>query len=129
MIVAFLAVAPPAGAKEQVRPVENMQDVQAYLVQCFRPPKETEGMQATVHFSLNREGGLLGPPRIAWFKFHGDRQKQTLLESRLVEAFARCFPIPLSKDMARLAPGKVYFFRFGVGAAGFKGGNTGLGPY
>ena len=91
-----------------------MRDVQAHFIRCFQTPPGMEKMQGTFHFSLNRDGGLIGPPRIAWLQLDKRHQSQEQLEQRLIEAFDRCIPVPLSKDMSRVTPGNVLYFRFGA---------------
>jgi hypothetical protein len=111
-LFAFLASLQTAGAVEQVKPAANIRDVQAHFIQCFHTPPRMERMQGTFHFSLNREGGLIGPPRIAWLKLDKRHQSQKRLEARLIEAFDRCVPVPLTKEMSRMTPGNVLYFRF-----------------
>lgn len=112
MIMVFLAGVQSADALENEKPAEDMRDVQAHFVRCFRTPAGLEGMRGTFHFSLKSDGGLIGEPRIAWLKLDKSRESQKQLEERLLEAFNRCVPVPLGKDMARVTPGKVLFFRF-----------------
>jgi hypothetical protein len=111
-LFAFLASLQTAGAAEQEKPAANMREVQAHFIQCFHTPPGMEKMQGTFHFSLNREGGLIGPPRIAWLKLDKRHQSQKQLEARLIEAFDRCVPVPLTKEMSRMTPGNVLYFRF-----------------
>ena len=110
-ILAFLACLQTAGAAEQEAPAANPRDVRAHFVQCFQTPRGMEKMQGTFHFSLNREGGLIGPPRIAWLQLGKRHQSQKQLEQRLIEAFDRCVPVPLTKEMSLLTPGNVLYFR------------------
>lgn len=102
----------PAAAPE--KPAANLRDVQAHFVRCFQTPPGMEKMQGTFHFSLNRDGGLIGPPRIAWLQLDKRHQSQARLEQRLVEAFDHCIPVPLGKEMSRVTPGNVLYFRFGA---------------
>ena len=113
-IFAFLASLQTAGAAEQDKPAANMRDVQAHFIQCFQTPPGMEKMQGTFHFSLDRDGGLIGPPRIAWLKLDKRHQSQKRLEARLIEAFDRCVPVALTKDMSGTTPGNVLYFRFGA---------------
>ncbi len=113
-IFAFVASLQTAGAAEQEKPAANRRDVQAHFIRCFQMPPGMEKMQGTFHFSLNRDGGLIGPPRIAWLNRDKRHQSQKPLEARLIEAFDRCFPVPLAKDMSRVTPGNVLYFRFGA---------------
>jgi hypothetical protein len=113
-IFAFLASLETAGAAEQETPAANMRDVRAHFIQCFQTPPGMEKMQGTFHFSLDRDGGLIGPPRIAWLKLDKRHQSQKQLEARLIEAFDHCIPVPLAKDMSRTTPGNLLYFRFGA---------------
>ena len=113
-IFAFLASLQTAGAVEQESPAASMRDLHAHFIQCFQTPPGMEKMQGAFHFSLNRDGGLIGPPRIAWLKLDRRHQSQKQLEARLIEAFDRCVPIPLTKEMSRMAPGNLLYFRFGA---------------
>jgi hypothetical protein len=140
-IFAFLASLQTAGAVEQEKPAAeqeklaaeqgkpapdpekpaaNMRDVQAHFVRCFQTPPGMEKMQGTFHFSLNRDGGLIGPPQIAWLKLDKRHQNQMKLEQRLVEAFDRCIPVPLTKEMSRVTPGNLLYFRFDAAPKGGK---------
>ena len=120
-IFAFLASLQTAGAVQQERPAANMRDVRVHFVRCFHTPPGMEKMQGAFHFSLDREGGLIGPPRIAWLKLDERHQSQKQLEQRLVKAFDRCIPIPLTKDMTMMTPGNVLYFRFGAAPRGGDG--------
>ena len=120
-IFAFLASLQTAGAVEQQKPAAepekpaaNMRDVQAHFIQCFRTPPGMQKMQGTFHFSLNRDGGLIGPPQIAWLQLDKRHQNQAKLEQRLIEAFNRCVPVPLTEEMSRVTPGNLLYFRFGA---------------
>ena len=113
-IFAFLASLQTAGAVEQESPAASMRDLHAHFIQCFQTPPGMEKMQGAFHFSLNRDGGLIGPTRIAWLKLDRRHQSQKQLEARLIEAFDRCVPIPLTKEMSRMAPGNLLYFRFGA---------------
>jgi hypothetical protein len=120
-IFAFLASLQTAGAVEQEKlaaapekPAANLWDVEAHFTQCFQTPPGMEKMQGTFHFSLNRDGGLIGPPRIAWLQLDKRHQSQERLEQLLIEAFNRCIPVPLSKEMSRVTPGNLLYFRFGA---------------
>jgi hypothetical protein len=99
---------------EPEKPAANPRDVQAHFIKCFQTPPGMEKMQGTFHFSLNRDGELIGPPRIAWLKLDKRRESQKQLEERLVGAFRPCFPVRLSKEMARMTPGNLLYFRFGA---------------
>ncbi len=120
-VFAFLASLQTAGAVAQEqpaaapeKPAANLRDVQAHFIQCFQTPPGMEKMQGTFHFSLNRDGGLIGPPRIAWLKLDKRHQSQKQLEQHLIEAFDRCIPVPLTKQMSRVTPGNLLYFRFGA---------------
>jgi len=134
-VVAFLASVLAAGAvekekpTEKEKPAENMQDVHMHFVKCFQPPLGAKASQVTFHFSLNRDGGIIGEPRIGWLKFQGSDKSRKLVETRFVAALKRCVPIPLSRNMARMAPGKVYFFRFRLEPGKTDGVETDIGPY
>jgi len=57
---------------------------------------------------------VIGPPRIAWLELDKRRQSQERLEARLIKAFDRCIPVPLTKNMSLVTPGNVLYFRFGA---------------
>jgi hypothetical protein len=114
------AAAPEKPAADPEKPAANMRDVQAHFIRCFQTPPGMEKMQGTFHFSLNRDGELIGPPRIAWLKLDKRHQSQKQLEQHLVEAFNRCIPVPLSKEMSRMTPGNVLYFRFDAAPRGGK---------
>ena len=88
-----------------------MRDVREHFARCLHMPTGAENSEVTLHFSLNRDGGLIGEPRVAWLKLDAGKQERTRIEPLIAEAFKQCIPVPLGKDLARLTPGKVYFLR------------------
>ena len=109
--LAILATVQIAAAKEAEKPAESMRDVREHFARCLHMPVGAENSAVTLHFSLNRDGGLIGEPRVAWLKLDAGKRERTRVEPLIAEAFKQCVPVPLGKDLARLTPGKVYFLR------------------
>ncbi len=114
---AVLATAPNARASTE-RPAASMRDLRDDLAACFRPPGTVANMRVTFYFSLNRAGGLIGPPRTTLLGFTGPDEKKIELLRQFQSAFGRCLPVPLNGEMAADIPGEVYFLQYIVGPNG-----------
>jgi hypothetical protein len=112
IIIAVFTVVSPVCAAAREKPAASMHDVGAHFAACLEAPKKAKRLNFTFHFSLTSEGQIHGQPKIGWLKFKGRSENRAHLEHELLNAFRRCFPVPLSKGMARTIPGKVYYLRF-----------------
>ena len=63
---AFVWLAPVVHAQAQPEQLDTIKDVYAKLYSCWRPPPASRAnpMDITVIVSFNREGAILGQPRI-----------------------------------------------------------------
>ncbi len=95
-----------------------MRDLRDDLAACFRPPGTVANMRVTFYFSLNRAGGLIGPPRTTLLGFTGPDEKKIELLRQFQSAFGKCLPVPLNGEMAANIPGEVYFLQYIVGPSG-----------
>jgi hypothetical protein len=114
----LMAAVTPSQA-QPAQPAETMRDLQDHFAGCFQPPSQAEGTQITFYFSLDSNGDIIGSkPRTVAFGFSGSESNRNRLDTQAEDALGKCWPLPLSADLARTIPGKVYFLQFQVDAQG-----------
>lgn len=84
---------------------------------CWRPPKDSAGMEITLIFSFKRDGTLLGEPRIGFSKLLGDQDLQKRFVASALTALARCAPLKFSPGLAGAIAGRPFSMRFKTDAS------------
>lgn len=82
------------------------------ILGCWRPPAGAEGSQATVMFSLNRSGAVIGKPKLTFVKLVGDADTQQRFAASVTQAMANCTPLALSPRLGAAIAGEVFTLRF-----------------
>lgn len=82
------------------------------ILGCWRPPAGAEGSQATVMFSLNRSGAVIGKPKLTFVKLVGDTGTQQRFAASVTQAMANCTPLALSPGLGAAIAGEVFTLRF-----------------
>ena len=115
----MLIVALMPSQAQPAQPAETMRDLQDRFAGCFQPPSQAEGTRITFYLSLDSNGDITGGrPRTVAFSFNGSESSRNRLDTQVEDALSKCWPLPLSADLARTIPGKVYFLQFQVDAQG-----------
>ncbi len=95
--------------------VGTIRDLFAALRRCWRPPEQDEahvGMQMSVRFAFNRDGGIIGEPRVTYATPGiGDDARQVYRRA-ITEALNRCTPMPFSRGMAGAIAGRPIAVRY-----------------
>ena len=87
----------------------------AALRTCWRPPPRDEarqGMEYTIRFALNRNGGLIAPPRRTYSSHDAPAEVRHIYRSAINAALARCTPLHLSEGMGGAVAGRPIAIRF-----------------
>lgn len=120
-IAAFAATALPATAQAEgtaqsqapsAPQLSRLDQIGPAILGCWRPPAGAEGSQATVMFSLNRSGVVIGKPKLTFVKLVGDAGTQQRFAASVTQAMANCTPLALSPSLGAAIAGEVFTLRF-----------------
>lgn len=95
--------------------IDTIRAMFAALRACWLPPapdKAHDGMQMSVRFAFNRDGGIISEPRVTYTTPGvGDDTRKTYREA-IKEALGRCTPLPFSPGMGGAIAGRPIAVRF-----------------
>jgi hypothetical protein len=107
---ALLAVPLPAAAE----PLDSIKDVIVRLQQCWKPPPRSQArpVDITVIVSFNREGAILGRPRVTYETEGSADEDRLAYRIAAMEALQRCTPLPFSEGLGGAVAGRPFAIRF-----------------
>ena len=107
---ALLAWQMPAAAE----PLDSIKDVVERLHQCWRPPPRSQArpVDITVIVSFNREGAILGRPRVTYETEGASENDRLVHRIAVMEALQRCTPLPFSEALGGAVAGRPFAIRF-----------------
>jgi hypothetical protein len=109
-LLSSLWIAPLQAAPERL---DTLRDVFARLRTCWRPPpaaRANPGIDITVIVSFNRDGNILGHPRITYESEQAD--DRLLYRIAVMEALQRCTPMLFTEGMAGAIAGRPFAVQF-----------------
>jgi hypothetical protein len=95
-------------------PANTLRELFAELNRCLVTSKGEVGSELTVVFSLRRDGGLLGRPRISFSKLAGNVVEQHKFAKDIADAFDRCLPVSITDALGGAIAGRPMSMRFVV---------------
>ncbi|MCP4615584.1 MAG: TonB C-terminal domain-containing protein [Bradyrhizobium sp.] len=105
---ALLALPMPAVAE----PLDSIKDLIQRLQQCWKPPPRAKPMDITVIVSFNREGAILGRPRVTYETEGSSDDDRLAYRVAAMEALQRCTPLPFSEGLGGAVAGRPFAIRF-----------------
>jgi hypothetical protein len=116
LLAAAVLLAGVTGAAAQPQPTEvnTIRDIFTRLRTCWKPPPpaRAQPIDITVVVSFNRDGGILGHPRITYESAEATDNDRLLYRIAVMEALQRCTPMPFTEAMAGAAAGRPFAIRF-----------------
>jgi hypothetical protein len=108
---AVLLASPVPAAAE---PLNSIKDVVERLHQCWKAPPRSEAkpMDITVLVSFNRDGAILGRPRITYETEGASDNDRLVYRIAAMEALQRCTPLPFSEGLGGAVAGRPFAIRF-----------------
>ena len=106
--VLLAAVSQDATAQAEPERSTPSGSVLARLHSCWKPPPAV-ARQADGHhraFSFNREGTILGRPRITYEMEHATDNDRLLYRMAVMEALQRCTPLPFTEALGGAIAGR-----------------------
>jgi len=103
-------------ASAQVEParVDTIKDVVARLRTCWKPPPASRANPGniTVIVSFNRNGDILGHPKITYESEQATDDDRLNYRIAVMEALQRCTPMPFTEGMAGAVAGRPFAVQF-----------------
>ena len=95
--------------------VNTIRDVFAKLKTCWKPPpasRANPGIDITVIVSFNRNGDILGHPKITYESEQATDNDRLEYRVAVMEALQRCTPMPFTEGMAGAIAGRPFAIQF-----------------
>ncbi len=104
----------PATAQAPPDKVNTIHDLFMWLGHCWEPPAASRAwpIDITVVVSFNRNGDILGHPRITFESTDATDADRLQYRIAVMEALQRCTPMPFTDAMAGAAAGRPFAIRF-----------------
>jgi len=102
-----------AALAEPVR-LDTIKDVFAKLHSCWTPPPRSRAnpIDITVVVSFNREGAILGRPRITHESEDASDNDRLIYRAAVMEALQRCTPLPFTAALGGAVAGRPFAVPF-----------------
>jgi hypothetical protein len=103
-----------ACAQAEPAQVNTIRDVVAKLQTCWKPPPASRAnpIEITVIVSFNRNGDILGHPKITYESEQATDNDRLLYRIAVMEALQRCTPMPFTEGMAGAVAGRPFAVQF-----------------
>jgi hypothetical protein len=112
MLLSLVWVAPVRAEPERL---DTIKDVFAKLQTCWKPPPPSlanPGIDITVIVSFNRDGNILGHPRITYESEEATDNDRLMYRIAVMEALQRCVPLPFTEGLAGAVAGRPFTVQF-----------------
>ena len=112
---AALSALTVVAAQAETVQVNSIHDVIARLRTCWKPPpagRAHPGIDITVIVSFNRNGDILGHPRITYESEQATDDDRLMYRVAVMEALQRCTPMPFTEGMAGAVAGRPFHVQF-----------------
>jgi hypothetical protein len=94
--------------------LDTIKDVFARLQSCWQPPPLTraEPMDITAIVSFNRQGAILGRPKITYESASASDDDRLAYRVALMETLQRCTPLPFTEGLGGAVAGRPFAVMF-----------------
>jgi hypothetical protein len=111
---ALLLMLQAAGVQAEPERLDSIRDVLAKLQSCWKPPPASQAnpMDITVIVSFNREGAILGHPRITHESENASDNDRLKYRVAVMETLQRCTPLPFTEALGGAVAGRPFAVPF-----------------
>lgn len=97
-----------ASAPAQPAPIDTLKDIFVRLHACWKPPllSQANPIDITVIVSFNREGAILGHPRITYESEQATDNDRLKYRLAVMETLQRCTPLPFTEGLGGAVAGR-----------------------
>jgi hypothetical protein len=94
--------------------LDTIKDIVTRLHGCWKPPplSRANPMDITVIVSFNREGSILGHPRITFESEHASDNDRLQYRIAVMETLQRCTPLPFTEGLGGAVAGRRFAVPF-----------------
>src|SRR5258705_13532365 len=105
-LLLWLASAAPAAA--QAQQLDTLKEIFARLYSCWKPPplSQANPIDITVIVSFNREGVILGHPKITYESENASDNDRLKYRVAVMETLQRCTPLPFTEGLGGAVAGR-----------------------
>ena len=105
---ALVWLASAVHAQAQPEQLDTIKDVYAKLYSCWRPPPASRAnpIDITVIVSFNREGAILGQPKITYESANAGDNDRIAYRIAVMETLQRCAPLPFTEALGGAVAGR-----------------------
>ena len=113
-LAALLLMSSIGPAQGQPQRIDSIRDVLARLHACWKPPPASQAnpMDITVIVSFNREGAILGHPRITHESENASDNDRLTYRMAVMETLQRCTPLPFTDALGGAVAGRPFAVPF-----------------
>jgi len=110
--VLLLAMTLPA--RSESGQLDTLKDIYIALHRCWRPPPPSlaNPIDITVIVSFNREGAILGHPRISYESEQATENDRVQYRIAVMETLQRCTPLPFTESLGGAVAGRPFAIPF-----------------
>jgi len=110
----LLWLALTAQAQAQPQQLDTIKDVFKRLYSCWKPPplSEANPTDITVIVSFNREGAILGRPKITYESEQASDNDRLKYRIAVMETLQRCTPLPFTEGLGGAVAGRPFAVPF-----------------
>ena len=111
-VLLWLAFSVPARAEP--RQLDTIRDIFVRLHSCWKPPPASRAnpVDITVVVSFNREGVILGRPRITYESAQASDNDRLAYRIAVMETLQRCTPLPFTEGLGGAVAGRPFAIPF-----------------
>ena len=112
--VPLLMLAWIAPSRAEPGQLNTLKDVFARLQSCWKPPPASQAnpIDITVVVSFNREGAILGHPRITYESEQASDNDRVSYRVAVMETLQRCTPLPFTEALGGAVAGRPFAIPF-----------------
>jgi hypothetical protein len=105
---ALVWLASAVHAQAQPQRLDTIKDIFAKLYSCWQPPPASRAnpMDITVIVSFNREGAILGQPKITYESANASDNDRIAYRTAVMETLQRCTPLPFTEGLGGAVAGR-----------------------
>ena len=95
-------------ARAEPARLDTIRDIFAKLRSCWKPPPASRAnlIDITVVVSFNREGAIIGHPKITHESEHATDNDRLIYRVAVMEALQRCTPLPFTEALGGAVAGR-----------------------
>jgi hypothetical protein len=103
-----VVVAAIGGSGPQPLQLDTLKDIFVRLHSCWKPPRLSQAnpIDITVVVSFNREGAILGHPKITYESEHASDNDRLRYRVAVMETLQRCTPLPFTEGLGGAVAGR-----------------------